>query len=68
MFLSYFRSTAAVNLLRALNYDATVSRNGLFLRPPSLSDQPSVFADVNHNSPTSLPDYANNNFKKTEVN
>ncbi|KAK7087712.1 ubiquitin carboxyl-terminal hydrolase 30-like [Littorina saxatilis] len=55
-----YRSSAAVNLLRALNYDASVARNGLFLRPPSPLLLPSSMADVNHNGPASLPDVNHN--------
>ncbi|XP_076453395.1 ubiquitin carboxyl-terminal hydrolase 30-like [Babylonia areolata] len=54
------RSSAPVNLLRALNYDACTSRNGLFLRPPSPLVLPPSLADVNHNGPASLPDVNHN--------
>lgn len=62
------RATAAVNLLRALNYDATGACNGLFLRPPSPMLLPNAVADVNHNGPTSIPDITNNNIKKSLSN
>ena len=54
------RSSAAVNLLRALNYDACNARNGLFLRPPSPLVLPPSMADVNHNGPASRPDVNHN--------
>ncbi|KAL8567292.1 hypothetical protein ACOMHN_023335 [Nucella lapillus] len=54
------RSSAAVNLLRALNYDACHARNGLFLRPPSPLLLPPAMADVNHNGPAPLTDVNHN--------
>ena len=61
------RCSAAVNLLRALNYDACTARNGLFLRPPSPLVLPPSMADVNHNGPASLPFNHNSRLLKSQV-
>ncbi|PVD36682.1 hypothetical protein C0Q70_03668 [Pomacea canaliculata] len=50
---SIYRTSAPVNLLRTLNFDASTARNGLFLQMPASLTIPPSMADVNHNSPTS---------------
>lgn len=63
------RTSAPVNLLRALNYDASCARNGLFLRPPSPLIVPGPVAGVTHNDPTSVTDVNHNGptFFKSQV-
>nr|KAG5687762.1 hypothetical protein BaRGS_014851 [Batillaria attramentaria] len=53
-------TSAPVNLLRALNYDASCARNGLFLRPPSPLVVPGPVAGVSQNDPTSVTDVNHN--------
>lgn len=57
---SMMGSSAPVNLLRALNYDASRAGNGLFLRPPSPLVIPGPLAGMSHNNPCSVTDVNHN--------
>lgn len=54
-------SSGPVNLLRALNYDSNITRNGIFLQPPTHCQVPSILSDVNHNGPD-LSKYTSSEF------
>lgn len=55
------RSSGPVNLLRALNYDSNITRNGIFLQPPINCQVPNIHSDVNHNGPN-MSKYASSEY------
>lgn len=47
-------TSAAVNLLRTLNFDQQFTQTGLFLHPQRAPQIPSDLSDVNHNAPPEI--------------